>query len=229
MDVYVDLEETDEKQKERIQGDEHLGNEHFSERRIAEISVDLVLQPRARLCNNKVDGLKDKFASEMLERLQLAKVYKVASFFSGTLHVKGGPVGLLDEARRKAEEGDQELQGHCIDGSCVKVVRDVCCLSHGRRSRTEGAGRTARGRGRRYLLPAPPSIDDQSIKKTLGMVRTQRRWVNQNMDPIGNQLRTWPVWTTRRRLTLISRNISHRSWKTRICMADSLRRGQVPV
>ena len=81
MDVYVDLDETNEKQKERIQRCEHLGNEHFSRGRIAEISVDVVLQARARLCDNIVGGLKDKIVSEIVKRLPLTIVFKVANFF----------------------------------------------------------------------------------------------------------------------------------------------------
>ena len=45
--VSVESEETDENQRERIQRCDNLGNEHFSEGRVAEISVDLVLQARA--------------------------------------------------------------------------------------------------------------------------------------------------------------------------------------
>ena len=73
MDVYVDLEETDEKQKERNQRDEHLGNEHFMEGTLAEISAGFLLQARARMCDSKVDSPKDKIVSEMRKRLALGK------------------------------------------------------------------------------------------------------------------------------------------------------------
>ena len=75
--VCVDSEDTDEKQRERIQRYEKLGKEQ----RIAEISVDLVLHARARFCDDQVDGPRDKVVSEMLKRLPLAKVYEVAERF----------------------------------------------------------------------------------------------------------------------------------------------------
>ena len=71
--VYVDPEETDEKQKERMQKYEILGNEHFSEGKKSEVSVDLVLHPRHRLCEGEVNGPRYKIVSEMLKRLPLAK------------------------------------------------------------------------------------------------------------------------------------------------------------
>ena len=73
MDVYVDHEETDEKQKERNQRYERLGNEHFSEGRIAEISVDFVLEAKSRLCDNEVDGPKDKFCEQDAEAITTGK------------------------------------------------------------------------------------------------------------------------------------------------------------
>ena len=62
----MDPEETEEKQRERIQRCGKLGNEQFLEERIAEISVDPVLQTRSRLCDGKVDGTDDRLVSEML-------------------------------------------------------------------------------------------------------------------------------------------------------------------
>ena len=110
------------------------------------------------------------------------------------------PMSLFEEPRRSAKKRDEKFQGRCLFGSDVKVGRNVCCPAHGGRSRTEGAQRTARGRGRRQLLPASPSIDDRSSAKTLGMGRTQTS--NQNIALITNQPCTWPVWTSRR-LTLL--------------------------
>ena len=52
------------------------GNEQFFEERIAEISVDSVLQTRSRLCDGKVDGPDDRLVSELLKR----KIFEVAHF-----------------------------------------------------------------------------------------------------------------------------------------------------
>ena len=56
---HVDPEETDEQQQERIHKYETLGNVQLSEGRMLEVSVDLVLQARARLCEGKVNGPRD--------------------------------------------------------------------------------------------------------------------------------------------------------------------------
>ena len=67
----MDPEGTEEQQRERIQRCGKLGNEQFLEERIAEISVDSVLQTRSRLCDGKVDGPDDRLVSEMLKRKNL--------------------------------------------------------------------------------------------------------------------------------------------------------------
>ena len=66
-------EETDEKQKERVQRYENLGNEPFSEERSAEISMDPVLQARARLCDGKVDGPKRENCERNAEATTVGK------------------------------------------------------------------------------------------------------------------------------------------------------------
>ena len=71
--VYLDLEETDEKQKERVQRYENLGNEQFSQERIAEISVELVLQARARLCDGNVNGPKRQNCERNAEATTVGK------------------------------------------------------------------------------------------------------------------------------------------------------------
>ena len=52
---------------------------------MAEILVDFLLQARARLCDNNVNGAEDKIVSEMLKRLPLATVCEVAE----SLHIIG--------------------------------------------------------------------------------------------------------------------------------------------
>ena len=65
-EVYTDLEEQREVQRKRI---EHFGEEgcqQFAvEGRKPEITVDLVLQARARMSDNKVNGPEDAVVSEM--------------------------------------------------------------------------------------------------------------------------------------------------------------------
>ena len=84
----MDPEETEEQQRERIQRCVKLGNEQLLEERIAEISVDSVLQTRSRLCDGKVDGPDDRLVSEMLKRLPFVKNLRSGKCLTGALHGK---------------------------------------------------------------------------------------------------------------------------------------------
>ena len=58
------------------------GNLKFTEEgRNAEITVDLVLQARAKLSENKVNGPEDAIVSEMVKRLPMEKIYTVTKCF----------------------------------------------------------------------------------------------------------------------------------------------------
>ena len=43
--------------------------------------MDLVLQARAKLSDNKVNGREDAFVSEMIKQLTLARIYTIAKCF----------------------------------------------------------------------------------------------------------------------------------------------------
>ena len=49
--------------------------------RKAEITVDLVLQARAKMCDNKVNGPDDAVASEMIKHLPSEKIYTITRCF----------------------------------------------------------------------------------------------------------------------------------------------------
>ena len=91
--------------------------------RTAEITVDLVLQVRAKLSDNKVNGPDD------------GKNVPYCEVFSGMCHgpdgiskfVEDREIGPLEETGRCLEERDQKLQGNCVDISDVEVV---CILYH---------------------------------------------------------------------------------------------------
>ena len=51
------------------------------EGRDAEIIVDLVVQARAKLSDNKVNGPEDAIGSEMIKRLPFEKIYTIARCF----------------------------------------------------------------------------------------------------------------------------------------------------
>ena len=67
-------EETIEEQTQRIAWYTKKKVEHFTEQgRVAEISVDLELQAKALLSDNKVSGPEDNVVSEMIKQLPLEK------------------------------------------------------------------------------------------------------------------------------------------------------------
>ena len=67
-------EETIEEQRQRIAWYTKKKVEPFTEqRRVAEISVDLGLQAKALLSDNKVGGPEDNVVSEMIKQLPLEK------------------------------------------------------------------------------------------------------------------------------------------------------------
>ena len=68
--VYTDQEETEDMQKERIEHFKTRGDRHLlQEGRAAAITVDLVLQARTKLSNNKVNGPAGAIVSEMIKAL----------------------------------------------------------------------------------------------------------------------------------------------------------------
>ena len=81
-EVYTDLEETNEAQEKRIACKWKKGNQQFTDDgRNAEITVDLVLQARAKLTDNKVNGPENTIVSEMIKKLPMESIYTIATCF----------------------------------------------------------------------------------------------------------------------------------------------------
>ena len=81
-EVYVDALESKEEQERRIVKYSQDGNMHFSvEGRVVEITVDVVLQAKAKMSENKVNGPDDVIVSEMIKQLPQEKVYEVTRCF----------------------------------------------------------------------------------------------------------------------------------------------------
>ena len=79
--MYTDSEET-VVQENRNEYFRKKGNQQFTEDgRNAEITADLVLQARARLSDNKVNGQEYTFVSEMIKRLPMEKIYTITTCF----------------------------------------------------------------------------------------------------------------------------------------------------
>ena len=90
-EVDTDQEETREAQEKRIEYFRKAGDQHFTDDgRGAEITVDLVLQARAKMADNKVNGPEDTVVSEMIKQLLLGEDLQCYKVFSTTLH---GPDG----------------------------------------------------------------------------------------------------------------------------------------
>ena len=76
------MEETKEEQERRIENFWKKGNQQFTEERLnADITVDLMLQARAKLSDNKVNGPEDAIVSEMIKKLPVEKIYTFARCF----------------------------------------------------------------------------------------------------------------------------------------------------
>ena len=130
------MEETTEAQESRIEYFWKRGNQQFTEDgRNAEITVDLVLQARAKLSDNKVNGPEDAIVSEMIKKVAHGKDQHYCEVLPRTFHgldgisklVEDGVSGLLEETGRCPEERDQKPQSNCFDIGHVKVV---CNLYH---------------------------------------------------------------------------------------------------
>ena len=93
-----------------------------------------MLQARAKLSDNKVNGPDDAMVSEMIKILPLEKIHTIARSFQDRF------MGQMDapsswkivklvfqrKPRRRTKEGNQELQSSCAHQCHVEVVRFLC-------------------------------------------------------------------------------------------------------
>ena len=122
-EVYTDLDETKEAQESRVEYFRKTGNQQFTkEGRNGEITNDLVLQARAMLSDNKVNGPEDAIVSEMIKKLPMEKIYTFAECFQEEFlgqmdakFVECCETGLLEEAGCCTEERNQKLQSNSFD------------------------------------------------------------------------------------------------------------------
>ena len=78
----TDQEETREVQVNRIEQFIKKRDQQFiMEGRNAEITVDLVLQVRAKMCDHKVKGPGDAVVSEMIKQLPVEKIFIFTRWF----------------------------------------------------------------------------------------------------------------------------------------------------
>ena len=81
-EVYTNWEETREVQENKIEHFKKKSDQMFTmDGRRAEITVDLVLQAKAKMSDNKVNGPEDAATSEMIKQLLLEKIYAITKCF----------------------------------------------------------------------------------------------------------------------------------------------------
>ena len=87
-EVHVDVEETIEKQKDRIKEYKKDEDRHFTEAgRVAEMTIDLVFQARAKMAEERVNGPEDSIATEMIKQLAQEKYTKLQGASKTALRV----------------------------------------------------------------------------------------------------------------------------------------------
>ena len=80
--MCTDQDVTRDVQKKRIKHFKKRGDQHFTVYgRRAEITVDLVLQAKAKMSENKVTGPEDAVVSEMIKQLLQEEVYFTTKCF----------------------------------------------------------------------------------------------------------------------------------------------------
>ena len=83
--MYIGQHETREREKS-IAFFKKKGDWHFTDNgRGAEITVDLVLQARAKMSENKVNGPEDAVVNEMIKQLPMEKIYIIKRCFQERL------------------------------------------------------------------------------------------------------------------------------------------------
>ena len=81
-EVYTDQDETREVQEKRIKYFKKKGDRHCTDdRRGSEITVDLVLQVKAKMSENKVNGPEDAVVNGIFQQLPLEKFYIITRCF----------------------------------------------------------------------------------------------------------------------------------------------------
>ena len=132
-EVYVDPEKTIEAREKRIMKHSE-GDRHFTEEgRVAEITIDMVLQAGAKMSQNKVNGPEDAIVSEMIKQVLQEKIFKNTRRFQDRLEddpsswkiVKVVFLRKLDAAPKK---GKMSYRGYCVDVDDVEVVCDPVFL-----------------------------------------------------------------------------------------------------
>ena len=166
-----DQEETREVQEKGIEHFKGKGDQQqFTvEGGNAEITVDLVLQAMAKMCDNKVNGTEDAVVSEMTKQLPLEKIYTIMKCFQERF---SGQVEAPSWWKIvKLVLRNSKLQSHRFEIGDVKVVHMMHYTSLGAPEGTTKLEEIGRGRNDWDKLPAFANDGDKIVTKTMGMAR----------------------------------------------------------
>ena len=144
--------------------------------RRAVTTVALVLQARAKMSANKVNGPGDTVVSEMVKQLLLEKIFIMKRFFqecfmgqieapSSWKMVKLVSWGNRMRSQRRGSEVTEPSRWHRWCRSGTRLVLFFVPKKKGTRELEE----IARGRSWRIKLPAPAGYHEKSATKTTGM------------------------------------------------------------
>ena len=123
------------------------GDRHFADQgRVAEITLDLVSQARAKMSEDTVKGPEDAIVSEVINQLPQENILRNHKMLSRTIHGAGRCAQFMEdrethlpaETRCSTEDRDKKLQGFCADVGDVEVVCDLCHSPPGKRKEPEG-------------------------------------------------------------------------------------------
>ena len=178
-EVYTDQEETREVQEKRIECYKKKGDQQFTEDGCnAEITADLVLQARAKLCDNKVNGPEDAVVREMIKILPLDKIYTIARFFQDRF------VGQMDAPdtwkivklvflRKPDAEPKKVIRSYRAFAltSVVSKWYASCVMMRTDGESARNLERTSHGRSQQHELSTSTGVGHKSLTKTLEMAR----------------------------------------------------------
>ena len=188
----MDQEETKEVQENQIFFEEKRG------------TSDLVLQARAKLNDDKVNGPEDAVASEMIKILPLEKIYTLARCFQDrSMGQMDAPSSwkivkfvFLRTPGRRTKEGNQELQSDCTQQCRVEAVRVLCDDAHGKGKEPETWQRLHMGGVNNISCQHLQVLVTNLSQKHLGMARGsishvetwQRESTNNVYGKLGHQV-----------------------------------------
>ena len=196
--MYTDQEETQEAQERRIEFFKKKGNQQFTEYgRNAEITVDLVLQARAKLSDKKVNGPEDAIVSEMIKRLPMENMHN-CEVLSRTSHGPDGITKLVELVFFKKSDavptkGIRSYRAIALTSVMSKWYASCALLRFEKEEEPRDVEELAHGSGERDKLPTPTGIDDEFIAKTLGMTggkeSRDETWYRRQADDVLGTLR----------------------------------------